>query len=320
MTKKYMKTDKDGFIKSGVLPPYRGIKRKWRRNFRDRNEVVEAEAELLTWRGSNIPDSINIEVVEAPMEEDQPPKPTEIPNPTTTVLPIVLPPSTVGLPPLEIRTREQHVAIAQRPAKRQKIEAPKSAVSVPVVSVNSVPISVSRQIEKQPAYIDLVDEDNMIPTDTQTAAPSPVLRTRGPPTPVIPPISTPSPQFSSLPSPQFVMSQSNINISTPSPNIAPSPPIISSMPMSQPNIAQPTEDNEISPLLAREVKLLEEVEVARKKADSMKLQYQSIVNPIVKNKFSAAMNNSIDQLKLKEESLRLIRVQIDEKRRSINNS
>ena len=49
--KKKMRMDDNGFIYSGVLPPFKGVKRKWRKPFRDRTEVAEAEAELLNWRG-----------------------------------------------------------------------------------------------------------------------------------------------------------------------------------------------------------------------------------------------------------------------------
>src|SRR5690606_22203805 len=62
--KKKMKTDKNGFIRSGVLPPFKGIKRRWRKPFRDRAEVAEAEAELFSLRGKGIPDSVNIEILE----------------------------------------------------------------------------------------------------------------------------------------------------------------------------------------------------------------------------------------------------------------
>jgi len=70
--------DEDGMIKSGIVPAFKGIKKRFRKKFPDKDAICEAESELLRTKGTFVEDNVDIEVVEVVAGEERVIKPEAV--------------------------------------------------------------------------------------------------------------------------------------------------------------------------------------------------------------------------------------------------
>lgn len=63
-------TDEHGTVTSGLCPPFRGIKKRFRQMYPNKSEISEVDGDLSRIKGGGMPGSVNIEVVEEEEENE----------------------------------------------------------------------------------------------------------------------------------------------------------------------------------------------------------------------------------------------------------
>eukprot|EP01089_Gocevia_fonbrunei_P008302 TRINITY_DN1996_c0_g2_i2.p1 TRINITY_DN1996_c0_g2~~TRINITY_DN1996_c0_g2_i2.p1 ORF type:complete len:346 (+),score=88.49 TRINITY_DN1996_c0_g2_i2:396-1433(+) len=342
-----MKYDKNGFIKSGVLPAFKGIKRKWRKAFRDRNEVVEAVAELLTLRGGgNIPDSINIELVEAEEAEVAPPPQPKEKKRRTSRSKSTPKTSNTEAPKKRKRKRTSTDKDANKKPKKPRTskKSSRSSTSTTTTTTTTTTTSTSTQISDSQQFqppqvtptIQVPLEEPHLPAQAPTllnistggflsamTTPGPAgssmnLSTPSPQMPLV------SPNVSMFPSPQIPLVSPSLHVeTTPAPSPSPSALMlsgnqqvgISTSSTSVPVTPQPAaQDQELLNLISQETKLVAELDNIKKTVEQRKAKLSTISNPVVKGRFEKTLQTIIDGLKVKEDALLVVRNEIEMKK------
>eukprot|EP01088_Endostelium_zonatum_P016090 TRINITY_DN4204_c0_g1_i2.p1 TRINITY_DN4204_c0_g1~~TRINITY_DN4204_c0_g1_i2.p1 ORF type:complete len:469 (-),score=104.75 TRINITY_DN4204_c0_g1_i2:57-1463(-) len=338
--KKKMRMDDNGFIESGVLPPFKGIKRKWRKPFRDRTEVAEAEAELLNWRGD--PNAlVSVEVVE-PVTEPLSEAIAVTPEPQST-------------------PKQREEPTSERPVKRTRIEEPKdkestsastsSLLSVPTAASVGTSPNIPSPVTISPAHSNLSIPVH-INTSTNTGAHSTVnsnvepvkdgsaMNLDGPSNSgsTIPTVSTYSAiptvggnnLFSNPPTVSNITSTSNAmlsphstpsleNIRTSDNTINSSSSSINSQPQTPvPVVIVPVAAPVVDPQVVEWEKelnlMLEQAEKLQRTVTSLATQQQNATNPMVRSRLTAQHTNANNQLQKVNSRAEELRTLIQAKR------